>query len=480
MHFASSEYLYLLGTTILLIRVLPIQYKTTILLTSTLVFFFFDSPVNLIFLSYVVLLSYSIIRINSKNPTTVTPPWLLAFQLSLVILPLATYKMIIPHLPGSYMQSQHRLSYLGAIPLGLSFYTLQAISIIVDTRNRAYKNKFTLKDHTLFLSFFPQLIAGPIERASNLMSQILEFNTTKTKSYRLGLKLILWGLFKKMVIADNLSPIVDNVYGGYQGYSGVFILFATYLFFIQLYADFSGYCDVAKGSASLLGLNISNNFDYPLSATNIKTFWRKWHVSLHSWLLDYIYKPIIAQFGTKLGKVMTVFLVFIVSSLWHASTINFILWGLSNAIIYIIYSTMISKGVSATNKNTSIFINALKIFITISVINITWVFFRAPNINAAFTIYTKIGQSFLLLDNYTINPDWVLETINFLKSNSRVFALTVVTIIFIIFEMMSEMKTYLRSNDTVSYTEIMLWDYVILSLVVLSMPQSDTFLYFKF
>ena len=207
MHFASFEYVALLCFSYLLLRVSKPKYHTIILLGASLIFFSFDSLANLLFLFYIVLLSFYSIQSNMLRMGAVSPTRLL-IQVILIAIPLMLYKTLIPHLPIHLIENQHRLEYLGAVPLGLSFYTLQAISIVIDTRNGLFTKTFSLKEHTLYLSFFPQLIAGPIERANNLMKQIIEYRPFQSKNIVLAVKFIVWGLFKKMVIADNLTKSV--------------------------------------------------------------------------------------------------------------------------------------------------------------------------------------------------------------------------------------------------------------------------------
>jgi alginate O-acetyltransferase complex protein AlgI len=480
MHFASIEYIGLLLLTYVLLRLSKPKFHIAILLSASLVFFSFDSLTNLFYLFYVVFLSFYFITQNKKVGAEEKSSLRIVLQILSIIIPLLLYKFLVPHLPVSINQNQSRLQYLGAVPLGLSFFTLQAVSILIDVKNGAFVKDFRLRDHALYLSFYPQLIAGPIERASNLMRQIVEYRYFRPENLVLAAKFIVWGIFKKMVIADNLAPYVDHIYGEYQIVGGATLLFGTFLFFIQLYADFSGYCDIAKGSAGIIGFNISNNFDYPLSATNIKIFWRKWHTSLYRWLLDYIYIPMVTSFGKKSGKVFSVLLVFMVSSVWHASTLNFIMWGLLNATYYLMYSTFRTLFPKTSTRGYHFLIRGVKTFLTLGAITLTWVFFRAPDLATAGTIYIKIGQSLSNIEYFLNIPSYISQVISSSISNLRVLSLSAIVGIFLILEVTGEMKKYFSKDQKLYYSEVLLWDCVLLSLIVFSMPQSDTFIYFKF
>jgi alginate O-acetyltransferase complex protein AlgI len=213
------------------------------------------------------------------------------------------------------------------LPVGVSFYTFQSISFVIDVYHRELKAPRSLLNYAAYVSLFPQLVAGPIERAKHLLPQVLEKRTLTREKFYEGSYLIFWGLFKKVFIADNLARIVDPIFAtGYQA-SGAEVVVATYAFAFQIYADFSGYTDIARGTAKLLGFELMLNFNLPYFATNPSDFWRRWHISLSSWLRDYLYKSL---GGNRKGNVRTyvnLILTMLLGGLWHGARWNFVLWG---------------------------------------------------------------------------------------------------------------------------------------------------------
>lgn len=278
------------------------------------------------------------------------------------------------------------------LPVGISFYTFHGISYILDVYNRRVTVERNLIDYALFVSFFPLLVAGPIERATHLLPQLKTervFNTTGATD---GLRQILWGLFKKIVIADNCGRYVNYVFDGSVTYTTESYWLGAIFFTIQIYADFSGYSDVALGSARLLGIELFQNFRYPLFATSITDFWKRWHISLTSWFRDYLYIPL---GGNKKGSLKTyrnILIVFLISGLWHGANWTFLAWGLIHGNLYI-SERYIRKSndvkdlkIAAPPKR----LNILSIVYTFSWVTIAFVFFRSESLSAAFQYIERI------------------------------------------------------------------------------------------
>lgn len=222
------------------------------------------------------------------------------------------------------------------LPVGISFYTFQALGYTIDVYRGdtcAEKNFF---QYALFVSFFPQLVAGPIERSSHLLQQLAtphKFNSEEAKS---GLLLMLWGFFLKIVLADRIAIFVDWVYGDYHTFGGWYLIVATALFAIQIYCDFAGYSIIAMGAAQILGIRLMENFQSPYLAVSVADFWRRWHISLTSWFRDYLYIPLGGSRCSKWRKYMNKMIVFLVSGLWHGAKISFVVWGGLNGLYQII------------------------------------------------------------------------------------------------------------------------------------------------
>lgn len=289
------------------------------------------------------------------------------------------------------------------LPVGISFYTFQALSYTMDVyRDEIYAEKNFFR-YALFVSFFPQLVAGPIERSKNLLKQLAVPKQFDYDKAREGILLMLWGFFLKIVLADRIAIFVDTVYGDYLSYPGVYLMVATILFAIQIYCDFSGYSVIAMGAAKILGIELMENFDAPYLSTSVAEFWRKWHISLTSWFKDYLYIPLGGSRKGKIRKYLNKLIVFLVSGLWHGANLSYVVWGGINGIYQIIGEMTLPfrekiRQILRLNKDTISFKIAQGI-ITFALVDFTWIFFRANNIEEAIDIIKSIVS--------TYNP-WIL------------------------------------------------------------------------
>jgi alginate O-acetyltransferase complex protein AlgI len=285
---------------------------------------------------------------------------------------------------AGYQMDTHTLQII--LPVGISFYTFQTMSYSIDIyRGKIHATKDFI-GFAAFVSFFPQLVAGPIERASNLLPQILkprEFSYDKAVQ---GLRQILWGLFKKVVIADSLAPMVNDIFANYETYSGGVLILGAVFFAFQIYGDFSGYSDIAIGTAKLFGFSLMTNFNYPYFARNIGEFWRRWHISLSTWFRDYLYIPLGGSKVNKTKAIRNVFIVFLVSGFWHGANWTFIAWGLIHAILFL-PSFILKKNRKYVSADNNHFLPSgkelLAMLYTFSVVTIAWVFFRADSVAIA-------------------------------------------------------------------------------------------------
>lgn len=274
------------------------------------------------------------------------------------------------------------------LPVGISFYTLQALGYLIDVyRGDIYAEKNFLK-YALFVSFFPQLVAGPIERSKHLLTQLWEPHSFQYDNFRKGILLILYGLFLKMVIADRAAVIVDAVYGDSALYPGFYVVAATVLFAIQIYCDFYGYSTIARGSALLMGIYLVDNFNAPYYARSVKEFWRRWHISLSGWFRDYLYIPLGGSRKGELRKEGNRLIVFAVSGLWHGASLAFIFWGMLNGIYQVLedMAAKIKKTIqSITGKvgSDSFSRRLLQTVFTFALVSFTWLFFRAGSLGTS-------------------------------------------------------------------------------------------------
>lgn len=282
------------------------------------------------------------------------------------------------------------------LPVGISFYTFQTLSYTIDI----YRKKITpTKDPVAFfafVSFFPQLVAGPIERASHLLPQFKKARVFDRQKSVDGLRLILGGLFKKMVIADNCALVANHIFENYQTESGSTLFFGAVFFAFQIYGDFSGYSDIAIGTSRLMGFDLMKNFKFPYLAQNVSDFWHRWHISLSTWFRDYVYIPLGGSRVSKPRLIFNIFVVFLVSGLWHGANLTFLAWGFVHALFVIPVILFVKKEVSFDQKRKLPSLRQLfNIGFTFTIVTLAWVFFRAETITDALLYLKTIFSSSL-------------------------------------------------------------------------------------
>ena len=284
------------------------------------------------------------------------------------------------------------------LPVGISFYTFQSLSYTIDV----YRGERSAERHfgifALYVSFFPQLVAGPIERSTRLLPQFYRHVTFSSQRVVSGLRLMLWGYFLKVVVADNAGLLVNTVYANPDGYGALALMFATVLFSFQIFGDFAGYSCIAIGAARIMGYDLTTNFRRPYLSRSVGEFWRRWHISLMSWFKDYLYIPMGGSRTTLLKWVRNVSIVFLISGLWHGANWTFVAWGVLNAL-YIICSRLTERVRTALTRFVKLDSIpsahvALQILLTFTLTNIAWVFFRSSSLGEAWFILKRIVTDF--------------------------------------------------------------------------------------
>lgn len=280
------------------------------------------------------------------------------------------------------------------LPVGISFYTFQALGYTMDVyRGRIYAEK-SFSRYALFVSFFPQLVAGPIERSGNLLKQLAVLRRFRYESAREGLLLMLWGFFLKIVLADRIAIFVDTVYGDCNAYGGWYIVVATMLFAVQIYCDFAGYSTIAMGAAGILGIRLTENFDAPYLSTSIAGFWRRWHISLTSWFTDYLYIPLGGSRKGTFRKYRNKMIVFLASGLWHGARFSYIAWGGVNGLYQVageVLRPVRDRAVRALHLNReSLGHKVMQMFFTFCCVDFSWIFFRAKGFRPALYIIGRM------------------------------------------------------------------------------------------
>ena len=371
---------------------LPHHYRWLHLLIASCVFYMFFIPVYILILFFTIIIDYYAgILIEGTLEKARKKRWLVMSLIANIGV-LCVFKYCnffienVNTLFGYDVAAGQGIPYLSIIlPIGLSFHTFQAMSYTIEVYRGNQKAERHLGIYALYVMFYPQLVAGPIERPQNILHQFYEkheFEYTRVVS---GLRLMLWGMFKKVVVADRLSIFVDAVYSTPGNYEGMPLIWASVFFSFQIYCDFSGYSDIALGSARVMGFDLMRNFNVPYTSTSIKEFWSRWHISLSSWFRDYLYIPLGGNRVNKLKRNVNLFIVFLLSGFWHGANWTFIIWGTFHGLMIIIENTISRFKLMKGKLFRALFKFSGWIY-TLFVVNVLWVFFRAKDMHEATVI----------------------------------------------------------------------------------------------
>jgi len=364
------------------------------------------------------------------------------------------------------------------LPVGISFYTFQTLSYSIDVFRKKLEPTKDIIAFFAFVSFFPQLVAGPIERASNLLPQFYNkriFNYSQAVD---GLRQILWGLFKKIVIADNAAVYANDIFNNYSDYSGSTLVIGAVFFAFQIYGDFSGYSDIAIGTARLFGFNLMQNFAFPYFSRDIAEFWRRWHISLSTWFRDYVYIPLGGSRGSLKRKIINTFIIFIVSGLWHGANWTFVAWGALNALFFLPLMLTKKNRKNTNNVAEGKFFPTIKeifqIIITFTITVFAWIFFRAENIWYAFDYLKKIfSKTLFSIPKLNIDTQVI---------SSKTFI--IIIILFIFMEWLQREKQHgLEFSPQTKSKKILRWILyfiIVLSIFIFGNFSKTEFIYFAF
>ncbi|GAA4278924.1 MBOAT family O-acyltransferase [Aquimarina mytili] len=359
------------------------------------------------------------------------------------------------------------------LPVGISFYTFQTMSYSFDIYHKKITPTRDFISFATFVSFFPQLVAGPIERASNLLPQILNKRTFNYLQAVEGLKLILWGFFKKLVIADALAPLVDDIFANYSQYSPSTLIMGVFFFSFQIYGDFSGYSDIAIGTAKLFGIELSPNFKFPYFSRNIAEFWRRWHISLSRWFRDYLYIPLGGSKVNRWISIRNVFIIFLVSGFWHGANWTFIIWGGIHALLFLpllltnnnrtyLSSTIAEKTILPSLKEL------FQILTTFILVTFSWIFFRASSLTHAWAYLKAIFSN-----------DIVLKYAH--PSGYRMIDYFIIIILFVMYEYCIRKDERVPFDFKSRYFRFLIYAILLLAILLFYDDQIDrSFIYFQF
>lgn len=365
------------------------------------------------------------------------------------------------------------------LPVGLSFHTFQAMSYTIEVYRGHQKAERHFGIYSLYVMFYPQLVAGPIERPQNMLHQFREKYDFDYDRVMSGLRLMAWGLFKKVVIADRLAIAVDTVFNNPEQHNSLSLIIATVFFTFQIFCDFSGYSDMALGAARIMGFKLMTNFDKPYQSKSVHEFWKRWHISLSTWFKDYLYITLGGNRVTVPRWYLNLFIVFLVSGLWHGANWTFVIWGALHGF-YLVFGLITQK--YRDRFNQLLRINRVPIISTIStfvLVAFAWIFFRANSVDSAFYIVKHMFTGIPDVVHQLVNNQPVLESMG-LKKND--FALSILLIIFL------ETVHYVQSKKSLSdifvqkpaYVRWAVYYGVILAIIFLGVFENRQFIYFQF
>lgn len=391
MDFISLNYNVFLCFIVILYYILPKKVRWYSLLAGSFLFYLISAPNSIIIFLALIILSYCAARIVKRTQTMAQKYRKCIFTIFIILItaPLFFYKNIF--LSGTFIA-----------PLGLSFFTLQMIAYVADVYLEKTQPQKSFLKYALFISFFPQIFQGPIPRYEQLNAQLFEGHKFQDKEFVKALLLILWGFFLKLMIADKAAVIVDTVFNNYEMYRGCYVIFAGILYSIQLYTDFLACVTLAQGAAALFGIRLIDNFNHPYFATSIHEFWRRWHISLSTWLRDYIYIPLGGNRNGKVRKYLYLVITFIVSGMWHGHGFQYIVWGLLHAFYQILGALTLNFRESLYKflgfAPNNFFKKHIRRILTFLLVTLAWIIFRADSLSTAASMIGSI---------FTVHNPWI-------------------------------------------------------------------------
>lgn len=421
MIFNSFEFLIFFPIVLILHFALPFKLRWIALLIASYYFYISWNPELIYLIAFTTIISYvsGIVIDKSKRPA-VRKMWL---TLTLVVcLGILFFYKYFNFLSTSVTEILRRFSLPAndftldlILPVGISFYTFQTLSYVIDVYRGSIKPEYHFGYYALYVSFFPQLVAGPIERPENLLPPLKVKHRPEAENFREGLKIMLCGFFKKLAVADILATYVNSVFNDPAAATGLSVAVATCLFAVQIYCDFSGYTDIAIGCSRIMGIRLMQNFNMPYMARTIKEFWARWHISLSSWFRDYVYIPLGGNRCSSARQSFNVFVVFLLSGIWHGANWTFVLWGILHGVYQIVGKVTLplrKKLCEALHINRQSSAYAWwERFVTFILVGIAWIFFRANSLTdlgtllfKLFTDWGGVGYLDLSLSRLAITP----------------------------------------------------------------------------
>lgn len=401
MLFNSFEFTWFLPLVFALYWAVPKQWlklQNALLLLASYVFYGWWDYRFLALIAFSTVIDYWVAKQLHKTPYQHQKKYWLALSIAVNLGVLGYFKYANFFIESTVVVLQqfglqpHVSTLQVILPVGISFYTFQTLSYTIDVYKQKLQPSESLLNFATYVSFFPQLVAGPIERATHLLPQIHQTRVFNAALAIQGVQRIIWGLVKKVVVADQLAPIVNQAFGNAQGASSFELGIAAIYFAFQIYGDFSGYSDVAIGTAQLFGIQLKENFRFPYLATNISDFWHRWHISLSTWFRDYVYIPLGGSKHGQTKALRNIMVIFLVSAFWHGANFTFIVWGAIHAVLYLPLFILGNNRKHLQEDFKNPIKHSLSIVYTFLLVTLAWIFFRADSISQAVEIYSRIFQ----------------------------------------------------------------------------------------
>ena len=416
MVFNSIEFLIFLPIVVALFYVLPQKVRWLMLLAASCVFYMWFVPKYILILLVTIVVDYTaglLMERYADQPRKKKAFFIFSIVSTLTVLLIFKYLNFLTanldQLCASLGMETHLMTHI-ILPIGLSFHTFQSMSYVIEVYRGHQKAERHFGYYSLYVMFFPQLVTGPIERPANLLRQLHEEKKFRYENISKGMRLILFGFFIKMVVADHLGEYVDEVYGHLDEYNSWTVLCCMVFYSFQIYCDFFGYSTIALGSAKLMGFDITDNFKSPYLSKNIAEFWHRWHISLSTWFRDYVYIPLGGS-RVKFGRWMfNILVVFVLSGIWHGAAWTFLLWGFAHGLLHIVEKALRNRLPSKEPKSTwlKISIDALCVLKTFVLVTLFWVMFRATDFEHLKAIFVTAFTNFHGGEQMSVKPGmWI-------------------------------------------------------------------------
>jgi len=473
MNFNSIEFLIFFPVALIIYMILSARQRQYFLLISSYIFYmYWKIEYSLLILTSTAICYYAA-RMMEEAPNKRKILLFVSISTNLLILLFFKYFNFIS-------ETIHQIIHFGnsdrdpivlkvLLPVGISFYTFQSLSYIIDVFRGHKKAEKDFILFALFVSFFPQLVAGPIEKSTRLLPQLSNLEKVTFRNFTAGMRMVILGMFKKVVIADRLAIYVNEIFSTPKEFGSVHLIIASYFFAIQIYCDFAGYSDIAVGTARIFGIHLIKNFNRPYFASSLTDFWRRWHISLTSWFKDYLYIPIGGNRKSAFRTFANVLFVFIVSGLWHGAHLKFLLWGFFHGILQIIDKIITGKG--KDNKDEFMLLRIFRQFATFNIVALLWIFFRANSIQDAFIILKKI---------FCVSDLSIKNVFDSLGNYEAMIGIVSIGILFIL-EFLQKDKDFIGYASTLPRVERwVLYYFLTISIIVFGVFGVTEFIYFQF